>query len=129
MSEQPTGHDSVSEELRRLAENLKNTIGTFWESDERKNFTQEIEQGVSEVGKAIENLANELTEGETGQKIKNDVQDLQNRYKSGELEKKIRDDAIATLQNVNDELLKFSDRWKSKPQRGEQNTPSGETPE
>jgi hypothetical protein len=111
MSEQTPSPDSISDELRKLGENLKKTLGAMWESEERKSATQNLEKGAAEVGKALENLAAELTQGDTAQQIRQDVDDLQDRFKSGELGEKVRTEMTDSLKRVNEELEKLMGRW------------------
>ena len=114
MSNQSQTPDSISEELRQLSNNLKNTLNALWQSEERQNISKNVEQGISDLGKAIDNLANEVTKGETSQRIKQDFDDLRTRVNSGELETQVRSDMVSSLRKVNEELTKFSSRWASK---------------
>lgn len=111
MSEPTSNSDSVSDELKRLGSNLKSVLSAFWESEERKSATRQLEQGAAEVSNAIERLANDVTNSETSKRLQSDVDDFTRRIRSGELESKVREDMLATLHKVNQELNQFTRRW------------------
>jgi hypothetical protein len=56
-------------------------------------------------------LRAELTQGDTAQQIRQDVDDLQDRFKSGELGEKVRTEMTDSLKRVNEELEKLMGRW------------------
>lgn len=113
MSDQ--SNESMSGELKKLAENLRSTFRAAWESDERKNITKGLEEGLSELSKSVEDVTNEIRGSETAQRIREDLQDFQTRVASGEVETKLRNEFVASLKLINNELEKFSNRWSSPP--------------
>jgi hypothetical protein len=129
MSDNPQSPESISEELRKLGDNLKNTLNALWQSEERQNITQNVEQGISDLGKAIDNLANEVTKGETSQRLKQDFNDLRTRVNNGELETQVRSEMVSSLHRVNEELNKFSTRWSPKADSGAAQGAQSDQPE
>jgi len=113
MTDPAENKDSISDEFSKLGDNIKNTFTALWESEDRKKATRGLEQGLTEIGKAIDNVAQEVTKGEAAQKIRQDVGDLQERLKSGQVEGRVREDLLQTLKKVNEEFGKFSQRWTS----------------
>lgn len=114
MTDPAENKESISDELSKLGENLKKTIQAMWESEERKKATQGLEQGLADIGKAFDEVAQEVTKGEAAEKIRQEVGDIQERIKSGKLEERVREDLVLTLKKVNDEFNKFSSRWSTK---------------
>jgi hypothetical protein len=127
MSEQP--NDSMSGELKKLAENLKLTIRTAWESDERKQVTKGIEEGLTELSQSLEEVTRDIRTSETAQRIREDLQDFQNRVTTGEVETKLKSEFVASLKLVNDELEKFTDRWSSHRSGPQSTSQHGDTPQ
>jgi hypothetical protein len=100
----------VASEFKDLGENLKSILQNAWESEERKNLQREIESGLANLGKTLEQAAKEFKESEAGQRLKADAEDLHQRIRSGEVETRVRDDLLAALRKVNSELEKVLSR-------------------
>jgi hypothetical protein len=107
----PTGTEQtpgeVASEFQALGDNLKTIIKQAWESEERKNLQREIESGMANLGKTLDEAAREFRESETGQRLKSEAQEMQERIRSGEVETKFREDLVTVLQRVNSELEKI----------------------
>jgi hypothetical protein len=111
MSESNPNNESVSDELKKLGVNIKSVLNAFWESEERKSATRQLEHGAAEVAKAFDQLADDVTNSETSRKLQSEMNDIQNRFRSGELETKVREDVVTTLNKINKELAEFTQRW------------------
>jgi len=109
--ERPAG--DVAEELRNLAKNLKETLSTAWESEERKKLQGEIETGLADVVKTLSQAASDFKKSPAGQQLKKDAEDIHQRIRSGELESKARSELLNALRLANIELEKL--RSKQKP--------------
>lgn len=103
----------VAEELRNLAKNLKETLSTAWESEERKKLQGEIETGLADVVKTLSQAASDFKKSPAGQQLKKDAEDIHQRIRSGELETKARSELLNALRLANIELEKL--RSKQKP--------------
>ncbi len=120
--------DSLSGEFKRLGENLKFTIRTAWQSDERKNVSRSIEDGLSEFTRSLEDVSSEIRTSETSQKIKEDLKDFQTRISTGEVESKLRSELVASLKIINAELAKFTNRWSPQTDTDKSNASSDDQP-
>ena len=100
----------VASEFKDLGENLKSILQNAWEREERKNLQREIESGLANLGKTLEQAAKDFKESEAGQRLKADAEDLHQRIRSGEVETRVRDDLLAALRKVNSELEKVLSR-------------------
>ena len=113
MSDEPTPQkDTKSQQLKsefqNLGDNLKRLFVNAWESEERKNFQKELEDGLADLGDTLKQTAKEFQESETGQKVKAEAEDLRERIASGEVEQKVREDILSVLQKVNAEIEKIT---------------------
>ena len=95
----------IREELRELGRNLNTLLQSLWESDERKRVQQEIETGLRDVTKSMQDLAN----SQTGQTIKADLNELGERLRTGEVEEKVRKEVLNALRMANEGLKKASE--------------------
>jgi len=100
----------IAGEFRELGKNLQSLIRSVWESDERKKFKEELQEGLSELGSMVNETASEIKNSQTGQRLKDDVKDLRQRVRSGEVENKVREEVLSALRTVNSELKKVSSR-------------------
>lgn len=98
--------DDLGDEFRNLGDNLKNFFQTAWESAERKKLQQEIEAGLNELGKSLNQAVTEIKDSPAGQQFKEDARDLHDRMRSGELESKARSELLSVLHQINEELQK-----------------------
>ena len=110
MSESHPPTNNLEEEFRTLGDNLVQTLKMAWDSPERKKLQQEIESGLSTLGKTIKNEAETFSQTPGGQRIKEDVDDLRQRIETGKVEEKMRQEIITALRTVNSELQKVIDR-------------------
>ena len=113
MSDEPQPQEDVKSqqlksEFQLLGDNLKSFFVTAWESEERKNFQNELEDGLADLGDSLKQTAQDFQDSETGQRVKAEAKDLRERIASGEVEEKVRGDILSVLQNVNAELEKIT---------------------
>jgi hypothetical protein len=110
MSESPPPEDNLTEEFRSLGKNLADAFRAAWERPERKKLQNDIENGLAEMGSTLKTEFDHVRESPTGQRIRTEVDDLGKRVRSGEMEAKIREELLAALRIVNQELEKVSTR-------------------
>lgn len=98
--------EDLTGEFRNLGNNLRDIIQNIWESPERKKLQQEIEAGLDELGKSMNQTFNDIKDSPAGQQFKEDARDLHDRVRSGEVETKVRSELFSILKQVNAELQK-----------------------
>lgn len=111
MSEEKQESGSLRDEFRTLGQNLKDMFSSAWESEERRKFQSELEEGMKELGNALNDMANDFKSGELGQTIRNEVDDIGERVRSGEMENKARQEILKALKVLNIELEKTSQKF------------------
>jgi hypothetical protein len=104
-----------------LGKNLKEIVRGAWESEERHKLQQEVENGLSELGKSLTQAINDLRDSSTGQRLRAEVEELHTRIRSGEVEAEARENMLGVLRKINAELAKAI------PQKPETPPPQGET--
>lgn len=108
MSQEDTKSQQLKSEFEHLGDNLRQLFVSAWESEERKNFQDELERGLTDLGDSLKQTAKDFKESETGQKVKSEAEDLRDRIASGEVEQKVREDILSVLHKVNAELEKIT---------------------
>jgi hypothetical protein len=104
--EKKTPNDSIGDQLNELGKNLREALQSAWESEERRKLQQEIEEGLANLGASLSEAARDFSNSPTGQSLKEDVKDLNERWRTGEVKSKVRSDVTDALRKVNDELQK-----------------------
>ena len=112
-NEQP----DLASELHQLGKNLKASLQSAWESEERKKVQEDIEHGLIDLGQLLQDAATEFESNRVGQEIRANVADFRSRLESGEVETRVRKDLLTALQAINAELDKFKDQW-PRPEAG-----------
>lgn len=111
MSEEKQDHGTLRDEFRSLGENLKGLFSSAWESEERKNLQREMEEGMHELGKALNDFASDFQSGEVGQTLRREADQFGERVKTGEVESKARQEILKALKVLNTELEKAADKF------------------
>jgi hypothetical protein len=102
----PPAEGELSEEFRKLGENLKQAAHTAWHSEESQKLRQELRTGLRALEVGLKGAAEDLTTGETGQRLKSDVHNFSEKVKSGDVEHKLRQELLAALRAMNSTLEK-----------------------
>ena len=108
----PPDGENLGEEFRSLGKNLVGFLHAAWESPEGQQLKQDVEKSLAEISEALNKAADGFNKSEKGQQIKQDIDDLRQRVSNGELQSKTRQEMLAALRKVNDELTKAAERWK-----------------
>jgi hypothetical protein len=108
MPQEDTKSQQLKSEFEHLGDNLRQLFVSAWESEERKNFQDELERGLTDLGDSLKQTAKDFQESETGQQVKAEAEDFRDRIASGEVEQKVREDILSVLHKVNAELEKIT---------------------
>ena len=105
-NERKSPNDNISEQLNELGKNLRDALQSAWESEERRKLQKEIEDGLANLGASLSQAAKDFSSSPTGQSLKEDVKDLQERWRTGEVRSKAHSEIVEALRKVNTELQK-----------------------
>jgi len=105
-NERKSPNDNISEQLNELGKNLRDALQSAWESEERRKLQKEIEDGLANLGASLSEAAKDFSSSPTGQSLKEDVKDLQERWRTGEVRSKAHSEIVEALRKVNIELQK-----------------------
>jgi methyl-accepting chemotaxis protein len=121
MSEEQKPKSSLQQEFETLGKNIREALEGAWGSEERKRLSEEIERGLNEIGNTLGNVADDLQQNETVQKVSAEVDEIADQIRSGEVADKMRSGTVDVLQALNRELEGWIERWS-----GEEDTESEE---
>jgi len=105
-NENKAPNDNISEQLNELGKNLREALQSAWESEERRKLQKEIEDGLANLGASLSEAAKDFSSSPTGQSLKEDVKDLQERWRTDEVRSKAHSEIVEALRKVNTELQK-----------------------
>jgi hypothetical protein len=105
-NENKSPEGDIGDQLNELGKNLRDALRTAWESDERRKLQQDIEVGLANLRDSLNQAATDFSNSQTGQTLKEDVKDLNERWKTGEVGSKVRTEIADALRTVNQELQK-----------------------
>jgi gas vesicle protein len=120
MTDKEKPGDELKQEFEKLGRNLRMLIQGAWESEKRKQASQEVQRGLNEVGNALSNAATQLTQEPAARKLQEEVDQLAERVRSGELAEKARSELIEALQGVNERLNDLVDQLEQDTERDQQ---------
>ena len=118
MTEQTPPRENLSDELRRLADNINQFATTIWENPERQKIQQELEVRLNEMGQNLETAAQQFSQSPTGQQLKNELEDFNQRLTNGEIEKKVKSEVINVLDILNQHIEQAANRHQNGPGSG-----------
>lgn len=107
----------VSDALRDLGRQFAETIQTAWNSQERKEFEQEVREGVRRFGDEVNKVFSEAKESPTVKKAKEEAEEVRTRVESGEVSRKARSGLVEGLQWLSQELARLAEQF-SPPEKG-----------
>lgn len=126
MSEERAPEENLADEFRTLGKNLLEALRSAWDAPERKRLSEELESNLNELSATLRKEMDEFRESPTGQRLKDDLDDLGERVRSGAAESRVREELLAALRAANQELSKVAQRWSSASEtRDESQTPPG----
>lgn len=105
-NENKSPNDNISDQLNELGKNLREALRSAWESEERRKLQKEIEEGMANLGASLSQAAKDFSNTPTGQSLKEDVKDMQERWRTGEARSKVNSEILDALRKVNNELQK-----------------------
>lgn len=113
MTEKNNSEGQLRDEFRNLGENLKAIVNAAWESEERRKIQHEVEDGLNELGQAVNELLEKIQTSDVSKKVSEGVDQIGEQFRSGEAETKIRQSVLTALQTFNDELQKAVGKFSS----------------
>jgi uncharacterized coiled-coil DUF342 family protein len=106
MTETPETKSELSDEFRKLGENLAESLKALWEHHETRQFRTEMKDGLTQLGDSLSQAVHDFSESPEGQQLQEGIEDLGEKIRTGEVEAKARNELINALSRINMELEK-----------------------
>lgn len=118
----------VSDALRDLGRQFAETIQAAWNSQERREFEQEVREGVRRFGDEVNKVFSEAKESPTVKKAKEEAEEVRTRVEAGEVTRKARGGLVEGLQWLSQELARLAEQF-SPPEKDPESVAPDMTPE
>jgi hypothetical protein len=118
--EEPTKGEArtdVSEALRDLGRQFAETLQRAWQSEERKEFEQDVREGMRRFGDEVNKVIGEARESPAAQRAREEAEEVRTKVESGEFSRKARGTLVEGLQWMSDELAKLAEQF-NPPEKG-----------
>ncbi len=106
-----TEESDVVDELRNLGQQFANTLRSAWYSEERKQFEQEMREGVQTFANEVDKAVKDITASETAQKAKAEAEDFKSKADVSDVAEKTRSGLAYGLRRFSEELSKLADSF------------------
>jgi len=121
MTETSDNRSELSDEFRKLGENLAESLKALWEHPETKQVRAEMKDGLEQLGDSLSHAVHNFSESTEGQRLQAGVEELGDKFRTGDIESKARYELINALNKINIELEKVRERLEESapPEEGE----------
>jgi soluble cytochrome b562 len=115
--EDETAYKAQSEEpdvvadLRDLGQQFAATLRTAWNSEERKQFEQEMREGMQTFAGEIDKAFKEVKASEPAKKVKAEAEDFKAKADSGDVVQKTRSSLSQGLRWFSEEIARVADSF------------------
>ncbi len=99
------------DEFRNLGEQFAKTIRSAWYSEERKQFEQEMRDGVRTFAGEVDKAVKDIMATEPAQKVKSEAGEIKGKVEQGDVLEKTRSGLAQGLRRFSDELTKLADSF------------------
>lgn len=114
MTEPSESTTELSDEFRKLGENLAESLRALWVHPETRQFRTEMKEGLTQLGDSLNQAVRDFSESPEGQKLQAGIEEFGEKIRTGEVEDKARDELINALNRINMELEKVREDLEGK---------------
>ena len=111
MDDNSSSETNVSEEFRKLGQNIQDIVHAAINSEQREKACHELEEGLSELTSSLTRAVDDFKSSQTGQQLKEDLEDIKQQVATGEAQAKVQKDLSGALHSINEELSKAAGNW------------------
>ena len=115
--EDETGYKAEAEEpdvvgeLRNLGQQFADTVRSAWHSDERRQFQEEMHEGVQTFASEIDKAVKDIMDSDPAQKARTEAESAKTRAESSDVGNKTRTGVAYGLRRFSEELSKLADSF------------------
>jgi hypothetical protein len=101
----------IADALRDLGQQFANTIQAAWNSQERREFEEEVREGVDQFANEVRKAFREIKESAAAQKVREEAEEAKERAERADLAQKARAGLVEGLEKLSQELGKLADQF------------------
>ena len=104
-----SSHEAKSEfvtELNRLGENLGNLLKSMWESEERKSIERELNTGLEQLNKRMNETMEQLRKDTAVENVKKAAKDALETARVPKILNEVQQGMLDSLKKLNEEIAK-----------------------
>jgi DNA primase large subunit len=106
MSEEKKQGGEIMEELEALGQQLTSALRALWESEDSRNFRQEIGDGFAELGRQLDVAFKSAQESEAAKEFSEQVKETMDKARESDVAGKIERSLLSGLRELNEQLSK-----------------------
>lgn len=101
----------ITAALRDFGRQFANTIQAAWNSQERREFEDEVREGLNQFASEVRKAFQEIKESAAAQKVKEEASEAKERVERADLAQKAQAGLVEGLQKLSQELGKLADQF------------------
>jgi len=101
MSDPSMKGEDLGQAFRRLGKNIRDVMDDAWNSEERVRLTDELEEGLADVGAALDDAARRVAEHPETKRLIDEVDDFSDRVRSGALAAELKREFLEAMDELN----------------------------
>jgi hypothetical protein len=101
----------IADALRDFGRQFADTIQAAWNSKERREFEEEVREGVDQFANEVRKAFREIKESGAAQKVREEADEAKERVEHADLAQKARAGLVEGLEKLSQELGKLADQF------------------
>lgn len=110
-AEKEAATQDVATALGELGRQFAETVQAAWNSQERKEFEREVQEGVRHFGDEVNKALREARESRTTQRLREEAEDVRTQVESGEVTRRARTGLVDGLEWLSQELARLAEQF------------------
>lgn len=101
----------ITAALRDFGRQFAHTIESAWNSQERREFEEEVREGIDQFAAEVRKAFREIKESGAAQKVREEAGEAKDRVERADLAQKARAGMVEGLEKLSQELGKLADQF------------------
>ena len=101
----------ITAALRDFGRQFADTIQAAWNSKERREFEEEVREGLNQFAGEVRKAFHEIKESGAAQKVKEEASEAKERVERADLAQKAQAGLVEGLQKLSQELARLADQF------------------
>lgn len=102
-------------ELNQMGQKFGAAMQTAWESPKRKELSDEVQEGLLELGKQVDSAIKSARESKLGEEVRGTAEKVMEEVRQSKVLDEIRDGMLSGIKQINAQLDKLMNRMAQKP--------------